>query len=398
MHIMIVNRWHDSFADYGKYVDHHAYRVSYVTTRAHLPWIPRQAAHVEFVEDLSDTQRVLIAAQRCREAVGRFDRIMALSEFDLMTGAALREKHDVPGPDVERVLGFCDKPRMKEVLGARGIRVPRFQAVDETRDVLSFAVDSDGDLMLKPRAGAASIGCRVLPRGTDLPRALDGLDLNGYEVEEFVQGPIWHVDGLMQSGKMIFGRASRYVSTCYDFMCGQPLGSVIEAGEQADELVAFADRCLEILGLLDGAFHLEIIQSETGPVFLEVGARVGGGEIPFTFWEVYGVDLVGDWIRMEMGETPLTAPGRNEAEHAGFLMVPEPVGQRLVARNSILGLVEELYAEVLPEPGHIFDGQGGYETLLGRFRYRGTTAADVYAAIEATLGLYTYELAPADAS
>lgn len=394
MRILIVNRWDDEFADYGKYVDHAAHRVCYVTPRAHLPWIPPQTAHVELVEDLGDIPRVLDAAQRCREAAGRFDRILALSEFDLTTGAMLRERHDVPGPDVERILNFRDKPRMKDVVGASGIKVPRFRRVESARDVADFAADCDGGLMLKPRDGAASAGCLALPSGTDIPLALVGLDLNGYEVEEFLRGPIWHIDGLMHSGKMVFGRASQYINTCYDFSRGRPLGSKVSAGEQADEIVAFSYRCLEILGLLDGAFHLEVIQTETGPAFLEVGARVGGGEIPFTFWEVYGVDLIGDWIQTELGEAPLTAPGRNGAEHAGFLMIPEPVGQRVVTRNSMLGLVDGLYAEVLPEPGHVFDGHGGYQRLLGRFRYRGASEADVEAAIAATLRLYRYELAP----
>lgn len=44
----------------------------------------------------------------------------------------------------------------------------------------------------------------------------------------------------------------------------------------------------------------------------------------------------------------------------------------------------------------MFDGHGGYETLLGRFRYRAASAETVHAAIDETLRLCTYELAAAD--
>jgi hypothetical protein len=58
-----------------------------------------------------------------------------------------------------------------------------------------------------------------------------------------------------------------------------------------------------------------------------------------------------------------------------------------------MGLVEGLYEAVFPPIGHTFDGKGGYETILGRFRYRGRNEASVESAIEKTLRIYQYELA-----
>jgi hypothetical protein len=397
MRILIVNRWDDEFADYGAWIDHQDDRIFYVTIRSHLPLIPPKTAHVEVVEQVADVDQVIAAADLCNELAGGFERVLCLSEFDLLTGAMLRERYDVPGADVERTLNFRDKPRMKQVLGARGIRVPAFRVVDSRQDVVEFAAEVAGGLMLKPRAGAASQGCLALPRGTDLAEALADLDdLHDYEVEEFLDGPIWHVDGLMYQGELRLGRASSYINTCYDFSRGTPLGSVVESGGLADQVVSFAHECLEILGMADGIFHLEVIQTSDGLAFLEVGARVGGGEIPFTFRDVYGVDLLGDWVQMELGRAPRTAPGRNATEHAGFLMIPEAVGKRVTARTSMLGSVACLYAEVLPEVGHVFDGHGGYDILLGRFRYRGASADAVRAAIDATLDQYRYELERAE--
>lgn len=398
MRLLVLNRWDDDFADYARYVDHDRHVVGYVTVPSHAPLLPPATAHVEFLEDMADGDRVIAAAERCRTAVGGFDRVLALSEFDLLTAARAREALAVAGPGTEAMLPFRDKPRMKEVLAAAGVRVPRFRVVRTAAEVEAFAAElGPGRVVVKPRAGAASMGCVVLPAGADPHAALAGVDLDGYQVDEFLDGPIWHVDGLVRDGAVLCARASRYVNTCYDFACGRPLGSVVHSGPEADAVVAFAGRCLGVLGLRSGAFHLEVIQEPAGLAFLEVGARVGGGEIPFVFRDVYGVDLVGDWVRMELGEEPRTAPGPATDEHGGFLMIPEPVGQRVTARRSMMGAVPELYAEVLPPVGHVFDGHGGYETLLGRFRYRAPTAEAIERAIERTLDLYEYELAPADA-
>lgn len=398
MRLLILNHLDDDFADYGRYVDHDRHRVAYVTVPTHLPMVPAATAHVELVPGTDDAATVVAAAERCRAAVGGFDKVLALSEFDLLVAAVVREALGVPGPDTAATMRFRDKPTMKEVLGEAGLRAPRFRVVRDVDDVESFRREvGGGAVVVKPRTGAASIGCVVLPAGADPYEALSGIDLDGFQVDEFLSGPIWHVDGLLRAGELLCSRPSRYVNTCYDFARGVPLGSVVQSGPTADAVVDFADRSLRALGITDGAFHLEVIEADGGLAFLEVGARVGGGEIPFVFRDVYGVDLVGDWIRIELGEPPRTTPGRDTGEHAGFLMLPEAVGLRVVARRSMVGAVPGLYAEVLPPVGHVFDGHGGYETLLGRFRYRGATAGDVERAIARTLSLYEYELAPADA-
>lgn len=396
MRVLVINRWNDDFADYGRYIDVHRHELAYVTIPGHAPLIPDGTRHVEFVDDLTDLDLVLAAAQQCRKAVGGFDRVLALSEFDLLTGARVREVLDVPGPDTAATLRVRDKPTMKQVLGAAGVRVPRHAPVSNAAEVAAFAAATGGAVAVKPRTGAASIGCVCLPAGVDAERALAGTDLTGYQVDEFLDGPIWHVDGLLRHGAVVFSKPSRYVNTCYDFAQGRPLGSVVRAGSTADAVDRFAAHCLHVLGLRDGAFHLEVIETRSGLAFLEVGARVGGGEIPFVLRDAYGVDLVGDWIRIELGEEPRTVPGTNHAGHTGFLMIPEPVGQRLVSRESMVGRVPHLYAEELPEPGHVFDGHGGYDILLGRFRYRASNASAIDEAIDATLGAYHYRLEPVD--
>lgn len=395
MKILIINRWDDEQqSDYGSRIDHEVHEVSYVTVPGHVARIPAAARHVQVVPNLADPEPVVEAAVAAHRACGPFDLLLALSEFDLLTGARIRALLDIPGPDTESVLLFRDKARMKARVGAAGHRVPRFRSASTLAEVEAFRAETAGPVVVKPRTGAASEGIFVVAPDEDLAATLAGVELADYEVEEFLEGPVWHLDGLMVDRSMAFGRASRYMDTCYGFSRGRPLGSAVQTGPEADALLAFAEACLRSLGLDRGAFHFELIQTASGPVFLEVGARAGGGEVPWVLQNVYGVDLIGDWIRLELGQDPITLPDpdRPDAEHGGFLLIPEAHGKRVLSRTSMLDAVPELYAEELPVPGHEFDGKGGYKFILGRFRYRGRDSAAVEAAILATQREYRCEL------
>ncbi|WP_255950793.1 ATP-grasp domain-containing protein [Streptomyces odontomachi] len=396
MRVLMLNRYSDEFADYGRYLDHTAHQVSYVTVTDHVPMIPPQRGHIETVGSFKDPDPVLTAAERCHRAAGPFDAVLALSEFDLLTGARVRELLGVPGPDVHATLLVRDKTVMKEAVARAGLRIPRYATVRSADDVTAFARSCAGPVVVKPRTGAASVGVVVVKDASDpLPDLSGGAQDEGYEVEEFLDGPIWHVDGLRHQGGSVFRLASRYLGTCHGFTLGEPLGSVVAHDAEADAVADFADRCLDALGLAEGPYHLEVIQHPDGLAFLEVGARVGGGEIPFVLHEVYGIDLFQEWIRVLLGEAPVGIPasGPDPQLYAGFLMLPEPEGHTLLSRTSMLGRVPHLYAEELPQPGHHFDGSGGYEAILGRFRFRGPSAKDVEQAILETIASYHYELA-----
>ncbi|WP_206171195.1 hypothetical protein [Trinickia terrae] len=75
----------------------------------------------------------------------------------------------------------------------------------------------------------------------------------------------------------------------------------------------------------------------------------------------------------------------------GFLMLPEPVGCRLV-RSDVPAGIPALYGAVVPKRNHVFNGKGGYDDILGRFRYRGAEQ-EIESSIERTLREFHYTLA-----
>lgn len=398
MRILIINRWDDELAAFGSVIDHSRHQVAYVTVPSHVPMIPATAVGTVVLDSLADTAAVEQAAETLLARMGGVDRIIAMSEYDLLTGAALRERWNLPGSRVADLAPFRDKAAAKTLLAAApGLAAPRFEPIATIADVTAFARRCTGGVIVKPRDGAGSVGCYRIRPGESAARALRGVDLTGYEVEEWIEAPVWHIDGLLHDGTVLAVYPSRYIGTCLDFtQRNAPIGSVVEHGLIADAMADFAVACVTQLGLATGVFHLEAFETLAGPVFLEAAARVSGGPIPYSIRDVYGVDLVADWVRLQLGESPRTAPGRNRELSAGNLMLPSPHGQRLTERTpSLVGYLPGLYAEELPEVGTVFDEPSVYERLVGSFRFFGESAEAVEEAMRATDTLFHYTLTPA---
>lgn len=127
-------------------------------------------------------------------------------------------------------------------------------------------------------------------------------NLARFEVEEFIQAPIVHFDGLVQDGEVKIVLASQYVGDCLGYANGQPLGSVQIDISAADR--AWVSQVLSAVELTQGSFHLEAIASNSGLVFLEVANRVGGADVVDTFELATGIHLPSAelkiWLRQEL--------------------------------------------------------------------------------------------------
>lgn len=295
LRILILNRWADDFACYDRYIDHQAYSVAYITTPQGKSWIPTERAEaVRVVNDLSNSDNVREVSRSLIENYGRYDRLFAPSEYDLDLAAHLREIFRISGPRLSETSRVRDKVEMKRLVAAQGLRVPEFIAPSSVTEAIAFARSRKGPVVLKPRRGAASQGVVVISSESELKRLLaDGPP--DFEIEDFTEGDIYHADGLVVGGQIIAFHAGKYVNSCLDWARGMPLGSVgVADDEWLIRIRAYADSVLGAVGLENSAFHLEFFYTTPVPsgkfsefVFLEVAARIGGGEILFVWRDVY---------------------------------------------------------------------------------------------------------------
>jgi hypothetical protein len=390
-HVVVIHRWRDRYAHYEAYLDHAGHSVSYVTTRVGLSGVPAAAAAVTLVDA---TDELTSVRQAVRELAARFGKplaIVALKEDDLLIAAQLRAEWGLPGPTVDDLILFRDKLEMNQRIADRGLPVPAFAAASAPGDVQGLAARHGWPVVLKPTQGSSSAGIRML-RG---PADLDDVDWDAHGpllVQACETDPIYHVDGLFRDGRLEVWRASRYVNTCLGFRDGAYLGSVEEDDPAVLATVGtWAARFLSALTDSTTVFHLEVFVG-VGPdgamrcSFLEVGARVGGSEIPFIWRDVHGYDLMEAAFALQLGEQPAKGtPGRDEV--GGWLLIPAPAERPCLITEvtPMTGRQPGPYAESLLAPGDILPAADAYyEHVGGRFRFHGPTSADVEQAIRTT--------------
>ena len=330
MNILILHRVPYPRIDYARGIDHDRHDVTYFGKRQALATLPddlrcRTVERAGRGSAFDEARDWLSAAPR------QFDRIISLSEYELLDAARLRELLGVPGAPVEQVRLVRDKIAMKRAVERAGLRVPGFLSLQEFLATKGRAPWRN--TVLKPHSGASSADVMVFEsaelaheavtsRRTGVVRLdAERQSVEEYEVEEFVPGPIVHFDGLVSDGRIAAIAASRYVGTCLAFARGRPLGSYhIPLTTRAK---GWAQRALTAVGITTGSFHLEAIENE-GLVFLEVGNRVGGADVVATFELAMGIHLPSHELGLLLGE-PLEMHHRQlrqEAPWYGWFVYP----------------------------------------------------------------------------
>ncbi|MFH8580963.1 ATP-grasp domain-containing protein [Streptomyces zaomyceticus] len=424
-HVVVLHRWRDRHARYAAYLDHRTQRVTYVTTDLGRSSVPEGAAAVRTVRATDDPVETRAAVA---ELIGRFgpaSRLVALNEGDLDNAAELRVAFGLPGQTPAELERFRDKLTMVRLVDAAGVRVPRYADADTAEDVRAFGERHGWPVVVKPRRGTASRGVLLLHSEDELDAQADIFLPDRHEpriVQSFVSDPVLHIDGLWTGDALGAWRVSRYVNNCEEFTKGTFLGSVeVDEPEVLAPLADFTAAAAEALG--DGrpwVFHMEVFLGRTSdgsprPVFLEAGARVGGGEIPFVWREVHGLDLMSAAADIQLGRTPAVpavdpepdtgadtpsapdATGTVGHTTAGWLLLPLPVPPpcEVESVSWAAGAGEDgPYAHMVPEPGYVIPAMGGYEHVAARFRFRGASSRSVEAQIRKTAESFAMSCRP----
>jgi hypothetical protein len=293
-------------------------------------------ADVVTVSDYSDDDAVLDAA-RAAARRHRPRAILSLAEIDVERAAQLRSEFNLPGLDTISAAAYRDKILMKKYAQAAGIRVPDFASVTSAGEIAGFMASHPGRVVVKPRGGSGSSGVYVLETPDEAWNLDDVVATEPYQVEEFVDGVLHHVDAFRVLGAPIAAVASHYTGQgCLEHWTDAPFGSrTLGHNDPASErLVAETWRLVDALPSPQTVcVHAEFFVTGSGEIVLcEVAARVGGGPIPRMLREVLGVDPRELWARLECGlPTDLDAVSTRArtAPLAAFYGIPPRQGRVL---------------------------------------------------------------------
>ena len=259
----------------------------------------------------------------------RFDRVVALDEFDMEAAAEVREHTRIPGMGASTTACFRDKLAMRTTGQKAGILVPEFCGVFNYDDLRAYMERVPAPWLLKPRAEASALGIRKINEQEQLWRTLDELgdEQSRFLLEQFVPGEIFHVDSIISERKMVFAAVHQY---------GRPPLQVMHEGgvfttrtvdrESRDwkTLTKINAKLAPALGMARGVTHTEFIRAHADGrhYFLEIAARVGGAFISELVETATGVNLWREWAKLEVanlcGETYTTPEPR--MDYAGSVL------------------------------------------------------------------------------
>ncbi len=236
----------------------------------------------------------------------RFERVVALDEFDMETAAHLREHMQIPGMGRTTTAHFRDKLAMRFAAERAGALVPAFARVLNHDELRQWMERVPPPWVLKPRAEASAIGIRKMEGADQVWSALEELGdrQSNFLLEQFVAGDIFHVDSVVSEGAVVFAAASGYGKPPMQVMHegGVFTTRVLERGSaETGGLTAINTRLMPAMGLVRGITHAEYIRGRDGRFyFLEAGARVGGAFIADVVEAATGVNLWREWARIEV--------------------------------------------------------------------------------------------------
>ena len=285
--------------------------------------VPNDAGPALFIDLLT-----FLARQR------RIDRVVALEEFDVVTAALMREHLCMPGLSSSRAKVFRDKLSMAVHSQRAGINVPDFVPLVNRDDVRAFMERVPAPWIIKPRSDVSAIGIRKVEDENEVMRTMDEMNerenlrerASYYVLARFVAGEVFHVDSVVNDGKIVFSGANQYGRPPMQVahQGGAYVSRTLEYGSSDQKALFDANkRLVKALRLERGATHAEFIKSEADGkfYFIEIAARVGGAYIAEVLEAATGVNLWREWARLEVGDGKGSSKIRpTRKEYAGIIL------------------------------------------------------------------------------
>ena len=267
--------------------------------------------HVIYVDSYLNSGQIELAALNYH-GISPFDCILALEEIDILRAAQIRKSLDLKGQSLDSAQVFTDKLLMKAALEKAKINVPPYEHVSSILDVTKFINKQGYPVVVKPSSATENKGVFILKNEQDLETLAQSSDLFNFEspwaveVESFVKGTLYHVNGLVSGGKIIYIWPSVYLQQPIDLNQGLSAASytLSSTNPLLSRLNDYGSQILQALPTpSEAAFHLEVFLTPSKDlVFCEIASRIGGKGVNKSWIESFGIDLVSQCIKAQVGE------------------------------------------------------------------------------------------------
>lgn len=261
-----------------------------------------------------------------------FDKVIALSESDIVRAASIREYLNIPGQSLESAIAFRNKIIMKDILKAARIRVPVYREVEFPQDFWEFAKEIGFPCVIKPIDGAGSSQTYIVNSAAELTSLLGKISHTGkWDMEQYIEGTMYHIDGFIKNSDIKFIWPSRYINGCLAFQKGDFIGSVILSPENelVEPLCNFVKDVLNALPTPEETnFHAEVFVTPNNElVFCEIASRTGGARILDTIIKQFSINLLECWVKEMCGvRYDFSNINFSNKNNYGFILIPPVQG------------------------------------------------------------------------
>ncbi len=333
--------------------------------------------------------------------------IITNDEHLLAMAGRLREQFNLEGPKEKDTEPFLNKKVMKEMVERQGIRVPKyiiFSPSEYQKDKTAYiehirTVIGSDHIFAKPIDSVGSLGVADLKTPEDLTQWCEAhATETNYELDEFIEGTLYHVDSLIQNGKAQHAQPYLYTYPNADYRLGKPYGSRIVTPEEPEHarLVKFNQRVLEALSPLpEGATHHEIFRKLDGElVFVEIAARPPGGLAPEMFEKYIGFNFEEGHFRLQMGlPLPTAIPIEERRTLGAFCWYPQVEGAVATLKEKAPTRSDSVLRHFLT-PGRIMHQAKSLEGPMAIVSFYTTDKAELLSDFEVIRNFYPVEVEP----
>ncbi len=313
----------------------HNWRVTLVTNERLLDaaWAWTSLSEVKTVRDGAAPEDYIRAVTNIA-GTRKIDRIVGIDEFDVLTAAKAREHLQIEGLSGSYLLRFRDKLRMRMTASAANLPCPEFTGAFNTETIENFLNSVPAPWIVKPRTEVNAHGIKKCRTKDEVWQILTELDArhtwrdhpSQFLVERFVEGKVFHVDSVVEKGKVAASGVSEYGTAPFkvSHQGGVFTTSIVSyKSKERRELDKLNRQLLKAFGYERGVAHAEFLQcSETGKFYLlEVAARVGGAYIADVLEQASGLNLWREWAKLEIADddNPYQLP-RLRQNYAGIAL------------------------------------------------------------------------------
>lgn len=261
-------------------------------------------ADLSLIMDTNDTSATLNAAKE-----NKVDGILTTSDAPVNTVAYVCHELNLFGLSKKSAEISTNKVLQREILKENDFKTPGYKKIKDSNEINSKTWEMSFPVVVKPVDSSASRGvCKVSvfeELNEAVANALSFSKSGVVVIEEFIEGREYSIESLTQNGityiiaiteKGVVGNSSYFVEERH----------IIPADltqEKSIEIEQYVKQIMVLFNIDNSATHIEIKMTKTGPVLIELGARLGGDFIASDLVPLAtGVDMLENVILIALGQ------------------------------------------------------------------------------------------------